>query len=145
MTIYYNPLNQLRHEMDRLLSGTLGPALEGIWPGALRSQPAVNLWDAGESLKAETELPGVKSEQIDISVLGRELTIRVERPEVVEENVTYHRRERPTGSIHRVLELPCDVKADGVTAEFLNGVLTLTLPKAETAKPRKITVNVNPE
>jgi HSP20 family protein len=140
MTIYYNPLTQLRREMDRLLSGVLGPSLDGIWPGT-RNQPAVNLWDAGEVLKAEMELPGVKHDQIDISVSGNELTIRVERPDVVEENVTYHRRERSVGSFSRALQLPCDVNPDSVEAEFRDGVLTLTLPKTETAKPRRIHVN----
>jgi HSP20 family protein len=142
MTVYFNPLHQLRHEMDRLVSGVLGPTIDGIWPNALRGQPAVNLWDIGECLKVEMELPGIKNDQIDISVSGNELTVRVDRPEVVEENVTYHRRERPAGSFSRVLELPCDVKTDAVEAELRDGVLTLTLPKAEIAKPRKININV---
>jgi HSP20 family protein len=142
MTVYFNPLHQLRREMDRLLGGVLGPTLDGIWPGGARGQPAVNLWDAGENLKVEMELPGVKQEQIDISASGSELTVRVDRPELVEEKVTYHRRERPTDSFNRVIQLPCEVNPDGVAAELRDGVLTLTLPKAETAKPRKIDVKV---
>ena len=94
MQVYVNPLRQLRSEMDHLLGDIFAPALEGFSPVAVRGQPAVNLWDQGEELLLEMELPGVKAEQIDVSVAGDELTIKVERPEVTDEGVTYHRRER---------------------------------------------------
>lgn len=142
MTSYFSPFHQLRSEMDRLLNGFLGSATNGgSHPVAGRSQPAVNLWDRNDSLMLEMEIPGVKSEQIDISVTGLDLTIKVQRPDFVEEGVTYHRRERPVGDFTRVLRLPCEVNSDKVSAELHNGVLTLTLPKAEVAKPRKISVN----
>jgi HSP20 family protein len=143
MTVYFNPIHQLRREMDRLFNGVLGPTIDGIWPGVGRGQPPVNLWDAGENLMAEMELPGVKHDEIDISVAGNQLTLHVQRSEEAEENVTYHRHERSVGSFNRVLELPCDVKADGVEAQLRDGILTLTLPKAETAKPRKVNINVS--
>jgi HSP20 family protein len=88
----------------------------------------------------EMEVPGVKSGQIDVSVAGDELTIKAQRPDVSEDGVTYHRRERPTGNFTRVLSLPCAVDANRVEAELAEGVLTLRLPKAEAAKPRKINV-----
>lgn len=142
MPVYYNPFHQLRSEMDRLLNGFLGTATNGGSHSSMgREQPAVNLWDKNESLVMEMEIPGVKSEQIDISVVGTELTIKVKRPDVAEEGVTYHRRERPVGDFTRVLRLPCEVNPDRVAAELQNGVLTLTMPKAEAAKPRKINVN----
>jgi HSP20 family protein len=142
MTLYYNPFHQLRSEMDRLLNGFLGSAFNGgSHPTVGRGQPAVNLWDKNDSVMLEMEIPGVKSEQIDISVVGMELTIKIQRPDVAEEGVTYHRRERPVGDFTRVLRLPCEVNSDKVAAELQNGVLTLTLPKAEVAKPRKITVS----
>jgi HSP20 family protein len=140
MQIIMNPVQQLRGEMDRLLSGFFGPTFDGLWPGEVRNQPAVNTWDQGGELLAEMELPGVKSEQIEVSVTGDELTVRVERPDVTENDVTYHRRERPAGSFTRILSLPCAVDAQRVEADLRNGVLTLRLPKAESAKPRKITV-----
>jgi len=136
------PINQLRHEMDRVLSGFFGqPA--GSWLGAGREQPAVNVWDAQASLKVELEVPGVKSEQVNISVAGGELSVTVERPEVRQEGVTYHRRERPVGSFTRMLRLPADVDAAKVEAKLTDGVLTITLPKAESAKPRKIEVKAS--
>ena len=134
------PFHQLRHEMDRLLSGFFGPAAEGLLPPMFRGQPAANVWEQGDALQVEMEVPGVKSDQIDISVAGGELSVKIHRPEVAEEDVTYHRRERPTGAISRVLRLPVEVDADRVEAELHDGVLLITLPKAESAKPRKINV-----
>lgn len=133
-----NPLSQLRTEMDRLFSGFMPEAQEAFWPG--RNQPALNLWETEDTLHVECELPGVKGDQLDLSVIGDQLTIKIERPEMAGNGVTYHRRERPVGSFSRVLQLPLEVDADKVEAELQNGVLTLTLPKAPAARPRKINV-----
>jgi HSP20 family protein len=135
-----HPFNQFRNEMDRLLTNFLGQTTEDFLPGVLRNQPAVNVWEQDEALKVEMEVPGVKKDQIDIAVAGGELTIKIDRPEASEENVVYHRRERPEGSLSRVLRLPIEVNADKVEADLHDGVLTITLPKAESAKPRKINV-----
>src|SRR5271157_5991633 len=98
MTLYFNPFHQLRSEMDRLLTGFLGHTTNGgSHPVAGRGQPAVNLWDANDSLMLEMEIPGVASDAIDVSVAGMELTIKVRRPDAAGEDVTYHRRERPVG------------------------------------------------
>ena len=71
---------------------------------------------------------------------GGELSIRVNRPETADEGITYHRRERPVGSFGRAIKLPVEVDAERVEAELRDGVLTVVLPKAESAKPRKIAV-----
>jgi HSP20 family protein len=133
-------LGQLREEMDRLMSGFLGwfPSGPSAVPG--RGQPAVNLWEGGDALFAELELPGVKSDQIEVAVVGDELSLTIRREDVVQEGVTYHRRERAVGGFTRVVRLPLEVDAEKVAAELRNGVLTITLPKAESAKPRKIQV-----
>lgn len=136
-----NPLYQLRDEMDRLLSGALGASPVGVL--ARREGPAVNLWEEGDALKLEMEVPGVTQEHLDLSVVDNELTIHVELPEHDEEGVTYHRRERPVGSFSRRVALPVEVDAEHVSAELSGGVLRVTLPKAPSAKPRKIEVNVN--
>lgn len=135
------PLQQLRREMDRLLSGFTSNVAEGAWPLAGRGQPAVNVWERDDAICAEIEVPGLKSDQIDIAVVGNELSIKVERPDVQQEGVTYHRRERGVGSSSRVLRLPAEVDADRVQAELRHGVLTITLPKSEAARPRKIQVS----
>jgi HSP20 family protein len=141
MRVYVNPLRQLRSEMDRVLNGFfLTPMFDEWIPDTMRSQPAVNIWDQGEELTVEMEVPGVKSDQIDVSVMGEELNIKVDRPDVEQEGVTYHRRERPAGSFSRVVQLPCAINTEKVAADLHEGVLTLHLPKAEAAKPHKITV-----
>jgi HSP20 family protein len=134
------PFHQIRDEMDRLLTGFLGPVADGLLPPMFRSQPAANVWEQGDALLVEMELPGAKSDQVDVSVVGGELSVKVDRPEVAQEGVTYHRQERPVGSFTRVLRLPVEVDANRVEAELHDGVLTITLPKVESAKPRKINV-----
>jgi HSP20 family protein len=135
-----HPFNQLRNEVDRLLTGFLGPATDGYHPGVFRSQPPINVWEQQDALKVEMELPGIKGDQLDISVAGDELSIKASRPDVAQEGVTYHRRERPVGAFSRIVRLPIEVDADRVDADLRDGVLTITLPKAESAKPRKINV-----
>jgi len=135
-----HPMLQFRHDMDRLLSGFLGSIAETGWPLAGRARPAVNVWEDSETVFAELELPGVKSDQVGLSVVGNELSIKVEQPVVDQEGVTYHRRERGVGSLARVLRLPVDVDADRVEAELVHGVLTITLPKSEAARPKRIQV-----
>ena len=138
-----HPFHQLRDEVDRLMTGFLGPAADGLWPTMFRGQPAVNVWEKDDALMVEMEAPGIKSDEVDVSVAGGELSIRINRPDTAEEGVKYHRRERPVGSFSRVLRLPMEVDADRVEAELRNGVLSITLPKADSAKPRKINVAGN--
>jgi HSP20 family protein len=134
------PIQQLRREMDRLWSSFAGDGVEPPWTGLVRGQPAVNVWETSEAVFAELEVPGLKNDQLDVSVVGDQLGIKVERPDAAAEGVTYHRRERPVGSFTRVLRLPAPVASDAVQAELKNGVLTIKLPKAEAARPRKIQV-----
>ncbi len=144
MALYWetqNTVHQLRREMDRLLSGFLGNLPNGGLVGALRGQPAVNMWESDEAVHVELEVPGLKSDQLDLSVVGGQLSIRIERPDEAREGITQHRRERPVGSFTRVLQLPAEVNAGRVEAGLKDGVLSIALPKAEAAKPRKIQVN----
>jgi HSP20 family protein len=135
-----NPLSQLRNEMDHLLGGRLGLPRDGLFGPFLQNQPAVTVWERDDAILVELEIPGVKKDQLDLSVVGKELSIRIDRPEVEQEGVAYHRRERPVGSFSRIFTLPSEVDPNCVGAELHNGVLTITLSKAEGAKPRKITV-----
>jgi HSP20 family protein len=140
MNIYLSPFRQWRREMNRLFNDLASAGGDGGYTPFAPGQPAVNAWDEGEHIAVEMEIPGVKSDQIDISVTGAELTVKVDRPDFQEEGVTYHRRERPTGSFTRVLELPCKVDAEHVDAQLQDGVLLLKLAKAAAEKPRKILV-----
>jgi len=107
--------------------------------------PAVNIWEDENSLYAEAELPGVKMEDIEISVVGNELTLKGERKPFAGDDGKYHRRERGVGSFTRVLHLPLDIDAEKVEATLRNGVLLIHLPKAAAALPRKIEVRALPQ
>jgi HSP20 family protein len=101
----------------------------------------MNVWTDENSAVLTAELPGVKSEDIDISVEDEILTLRGGRQrEELEESSTYHRRERRFGPFSRTFRLPFHVDAEAVSATFENGVLSIVLPRAEADKPRKITV-----
>jgi HSP20 family protein len=137
-----NPMQQFRDEMDRLVSNVFtNPAVGGATRLVTgRGFPALNLWENDENLFVEAEVPGLKAEHLDVTVVGDELTIKGERPEELPPDGSFHRRERGVGSFTRVMRLPSEVDADRVQAALNDGVLLLTLPKAEAAKPRKIKV-----
>ena len=133
MGLVSNRLSWLRNEMDQLLGQALGGS-EG------RGFPAVNVWEDGERFYAEAELPGFKLEDLELSVVGDSLTIKGERKIEAPEGGVWHRRERVSGTFTRTLEFGGPIEADRVEAVMAHGVLTVTLPKAEAVKPRKIQV-----
>lgn len=138
----WNPwgtVDQLRGEANRVMGRLFGNT-EGLGLVA-QGQPALNVWEREDALMVELEVPGIKQEQLDLSVVENELTVKVCRPDAEQADVTYHRRERPVGVFTRVVHLPMPVEAEKVTADLRDGVLTITLPKAEAAKPRKISVS----
>jgi len=132
---------RLRDEMDRLFQDFLGNApSEFGWGEPGRAYPALNLWEEGERLVAEIEVPGLKMEDLEISVLGDKLTIKGERRGHAAEPAVFHRRERGVGEFSRVVRFPVQVNTDRVEATLKNGVLTIRLPKSETALPKKVLV-----
>jgi HSP20 family protein len=138
-------VNRLRGEVDRALNEAVGGMLgerPWLWRRRLsgRSFPAVNVWEKDETLFAEAEVPGLKMEDLDISVTSDQLSIKGERMQEEQEGVTYHRRERGAGSFCGVVHLPVEVDVEKVEARLEGGVLTVALPKAARAKPRKIEV-----
>lgn len=136
------PVVRLRREMDRLCDDAFG-AFSGIDPLAWLGQrafPTVNVWEDDQTLHAEAELPGLKMDDIEVYVLADELTIKGERKYDSADDTRYHRRERGVGTFNRVLRLPVEVEADKVKADLRDGVLSIMLPKAQAARPRKIEV-----
>jgi HSP20 family protein len=132
-------MNRLQREMNRLFD-SYGLTGDGF-PGLAVSYPALNIWHDEKAVYAEAELPGMELNDLEIYVTGgNQLTIKGERKQPQFEKGTWHRQERGFGAFTRVVNLPVDVDADKVTASLANGILTITLPKSETAKPRKITV-----
>ncbi len=103
--------------------------------------PPLNLYDAGERYILSAQLPGVATGEIDLTITGETLTMRGERkrPEGIKDD-SYRRQERPMGRWSRTVTLPDRVDSTRVSASFANGILTVSLPKAESAKPRHITV-----
>jgi HSP20 family protein len=133
----FRELSRVRREMDRLLSDLVSGA-----PSAVRSGvfPAVNVSEDINNLYVHAEIPGVKASDLDIAVEGNTLSLRGERKREDVPNASYHRRERRAGSFHKAITLPAEINAEAVVAECKHGVLKLVLPKAEHAKPKKITV-----
>ena len=130
-------IDRLRQEMNRL-TGLFSAERE---PFFSRVYPALNITEEGDTFYVRAELPGVKTESLDISVVEGRLVIRGERkiePEGKQTN--YHRKEREAGFFRRTIMLPAKVASDRVSATMKNGVLTIALPKSEEAKPRKIDV-----
>src|SRR5262245_34488767 len=130
-------LPSLWADFDRLL-GTWGVDL----PQQLSLNtafPPVNVWEDGDAFYLEAELPGMKQEQINVAVTHRnQVTLSGERQSEDEEKTRWHRRERGFGRFQRVLKLPAPVDAEKVDAKLEHGLLRVTLPKAEEAKPRRI-------
>lgn len=108
--------------------------------GRTRAFPALNIWEDGDVLMAEAEIPGLTMDDLEVYVVGNELTLRCQRRDAADENSNFHRRERGTGEFARTVTLPFEVDAQHVEATLCNGILTVKLPKAEAAKPRKIAV-----
>jgi HSP20 family protein len=121
--------DRLRQEVNRLFN-VFSPGTE---PFLSRVYPALNLTDDGNNFYVRAELPGVNSESLDISVVAGQLLIRGERKIEPEEQKT-------AGFFRRTIALPAKVDPGKVAATIKNGVLTVTLPRSEQAKPRKITV-----
>ena len=132
-------LDRLRRDLDRIFGGEMGTS-EGEFLSA-GVFPLMNVTEDSDHYYVRSEIPGVTLEDLDVSVSGRSLTIAGERNIPSEpSNVKYHRREREAGKFRRQFNLPMDVDSERVQAKFRHGVLMVILPKAESAKPRKITI-----
>ncbi|HEY3601438.1 MAG TPA: Hsp20/alpha crystallin family protein [Chthoniobacterales bacterium] len=132
----------LRDEMNRLFDL---PAMGNL---AHQSQlfsgwtPALDLYQTNDNIVAVVEIPGMKKEEIDISLHDGMLTIAGERATSTGEGENAERTERFSGKFRRSISLPTRVDAGKVSASYKDGILTVTLPKAEEAKPKKVAVNV---
>lgn len=133
----YWGLDRLRDEMLRLLDNAgdnSAVTSSGVYP-------PLNVSHDDNHFFIRAEIPGIKADELDISVVRDRVTLAGRREIAREhERASYHRKERAEGSFRRTLALPAEVNADGVEARYADGILTLRLPKAEEAKPRQITV-----
>ena len=130
-------MNRLFHESYRSQTSEDDWALGGTWA------PAVDIYEQDNNIVLKAELPGVDPKDVDIRLENNTLTLRGERKfddEVKKEN--YHRVERAYGAFTRSFTLPTVVDQGSIKAEFKDGVLRVTLPKREEAKPKQIQISV---
>jgi HSP20 family protein len=124
--------------MLRLLDTVAGKTLREVGAGVF---PPMNVSQDEDNFYLRAEVPGIKPNELSISVMRNRLSLAGKR-EIRKEDelVSYHRKERAEGSFNRTLTLPMEVEAERVEAKYADGILTVTLPKAEEAKPRQIAV-----
>jgi len=132
----WQEMDQLQREMNRLFDATSSGRVFSA-----PSYPAINIWTNEDGQIISAEMPGVHPDDIDIDVTGDALSISGERkPDEVTRDAHYHRRERSYGSFSRTIQLPFMVDTKKVEANFKNGILMISLPRAEADKPKKITI-----
>ncbi len=131
----------LRDAMDRLLDDAFTRPWGLADGGRGMGLPAVDMYQTDDDVVVKMSVPGMKPEDVQISVTGDTLSIKGEtKAESEAKEKAYHIREQRWGSFERTLSLPTAVRSDKAEAEFENGILTVTLPKAEEVKPKTITV-----
>ena len=125
-------LTGLQHELEQLFD----VQAQHVWA------PVLDVQEDKDNFRVRVELPGLKREDITVSIEDGTLVISGERKtETADEGTEVHRQERYYGKFSRALTLPSAVAADQVKAAYKDGILTVTLPKAEEAKPKNITVS----
>lgn len=135
----FDELDLMRRQVDRVMDAFSDRPTGQLSAGVF---PLVNLTEDHEKYTIRAELPGVRNEDLDIQVTANSLSISGERKIAVEgDGVKYHRREREGGTFSRMLTLPGEIDAGKVEASLNDGVLTIHVPKAEAAKPKKITIH----
>ncbi len=144
--VKYNPTRSifgLRSNMDQLFDEFFGLD-KGIWPeSTLNVVPAVNLEETEDAYKISAELPGMQKKDINITLENNVLSISGEKKaENKVEEKNYHRIERSYGKFHRAFELPGTVNRDKIEADYKDGILHISVPKAEEAKPKQIEIKV---
>ncbi|HEY1409041.1 MAG TPA: Hsp20/alpha crystallin family protein [Promineifilum sp.] len=146
--VRWNPMREavdLFNEFDRVFDS---PLYHSRWGMPLRTNEIVGSWklaldvtEKGEAFTVKASLPGINPEDLNVTLEDNVLTVqgKMKEDETAEEE-TFHIRERRYGSFSRSLRFPVPVNANGIVASFENGVLTLTVPKAEEVKPKRIEI-----
>ena len=132
----------MRDAMDRLFNDAFTRPFSLIREdGSTWSSPAIDMYQTDNEVVVKAALPGVKADQVQINVTGEILTIIGEmKQEAEKKDKAWHIREQRWGAFERSIVLPTDVISEKARADFENGILTITLPKAEQVKPKTITV-----
>lgn len=137
----FDELERMRRQMDWLTGGLSRGRLREPAAGVF---PLMNVAEDKDNYYVRAELPGLRADELDISVTGDTLSISGERKLPVEnEKAQYHRREREAGRFSRIVSLPAQMDTGKVEARCTDGVLTVVLPKAEAARPKQIAVKAS--
>ena len=134
-------LERLRKEMRRLFENPRGTSSQEPRAGVF---PLINVTQDRDHLYIRAELPGITADALSITVTDNNLAIAGQRTLPTEEaKASYHRRERAAGAFSRTLSLPPGVAIENVSARYIDGILTIVVPKAETAKPTQIKIQAS--
>jgi len=137
----FEELERMRREMDWLTEGLTGGLFREPAAGVF---PLMNVTEDNDNYYVRAELPGLRADELNISVTGDTISISGERKLPVEDKkARYHRREREAGKFSRIVSLPTQVDTGKVQARCADGILTVVLPKAEAAKPKQIAVKAS--
>jgi HSP20 family protein len=139
----WRPLQELRKEMDRIFQEFFGKTyLPEKWEN-IEWAPAVDVSETEDSVIVKVDVPGVKPEDMEISLVDNVLVIKGEKKrEEEEKKENFYRMERYYGSFMRAIQLPCEVEEDKVEANYKDGVLKIVLPKKPEEKKKVIKINV---
>ncbi len=136
----FEEFDRMRRQMDRFAGGLQTPGRPELHRAGVF--PALNLTEDEHHYYVRAELPGIDAADLDIQAVGKSLSISGERKITPgAEGARYHRREREAGKFSRIIALPGDIVADKIEAKLSNGIMTISMPKAEESKPRKITIS----
>ncbi|RMH38108.1 MAG: Hsp20/alpha crystallin family protein [Nitrospirae bacterium] len=139
VTAPFAELDRIRRELSRLVESTL--PTRTVRPSA-GVYPLLNVSHDADNYYVRAEIPGMNLNDFEVSATGRSVSIAGERKIAPEgEQVKYHRREREGGKFRRQLTLPSDINPDNVRARYQHGILMVILPKANHAKPKKISIS----
>ena len=134
----FEEFDRIRREMDQFFGGLGRGVLREPRAGVF---PLMNITESNEDYVVRAELPGMKGDEIEISVTHDTLSISGERKIPAEsEDAKYHRKEREAGKFNRIVSLPGQINTEKVKATSVDGILTVVLPKAEESKPKQITI-----
>lgn len=134
----FDELERMQRQMDLLSDRFSRGVFEKPFAGVF---PLINVTEDKDNFYIRTELPGLKPDELNISVTADSFSISGQRKiESEGDNVRYHRKEREAGNFNRIVNLPGQIDTEKVEAKSFNGILTVILPKAETSKPKQITI-----
>ncbi len=142
LTLWKNQeINKLRRDMDRLFSRIWNDFSMPVPAGSTYERPFIDLMEKDNHLELKAEIPGVKPEDLDISISEDLLTIKGKtEDETIQNEGNVHRVERRFGSFSRSIQLPCRVEIDEITASYKKGILSITMPKCKKETKRKISI-----